>query len=130
MAPAAAAAAVMAFAAVGEEHCSSSLVNDPLVVTCLIIGSGLHPAPAKLVRRGYAWGSHHTGITPAKATRLGCPHTPRQTPTQQITEHASPMVIVYLTYLWIALMSRTVLSSVIRYVRWTRVSVLVVWMWR
>ena len=78
----------MAFAAVGEEHWSSSLVNDPLVVTCLIIGSGLHPAPAKLVRRGYAWGSHHTGITPAKATRLGCPHTPRQTPTQQITEHA------------------------------------------
>ena len=94
---------MMAFAAVGEEHWSSSLVNDPLVVTCLIIGSGLHPAPAKLVRRGYAWGSHHTGITPAKATRLGCPHTPRQTPTQQITEHASPIavpaVIVYLIYL-------------------------------
>jgi hypothetical protein len=66
---------------------------DHLVVASLIIGGGSHPAPARLDRRGYAWDPHHTGTTPTKATRLGCPHTPRQTSAQKITEHASPIAV-------------------------------------
>ena len=58
---------------------------DHLVVASLIIGGGSHPAPARLARRGYAWDPHHTGTTPTKATRLGCPHTPRQTSVRRRT---------------------------------------------
>ena len=47
------------------------VTRDHLVVASLCIGGGLHPAPARLTQRGYAWDPHHTGITPATATTEG-----------------------------------------------------------
>ena len=62
------------------------VTRDHLVVASLCIGGGLHPAPAWLTRRGHAWDPHHTGITPATATRLGCPHTPRRASDAAMTQ--------------------------------------------